>query len=130
MLSTYIPAIVFVLLGAVIGIAFTLLNGVLGTERPSEHKLDPYESGMQSEIKQGFRFGISFYLIAMLFLLFDIEVLFLYPIAVQLRAYGTFALVEMIVFIGLLLVAFGYVWRRGALSRRSSRASASASAST
>ena len=116
MLSTYIPAIVFVLLGTVIGVAFTLLNGVLGTDRPSEHKLDPYESGMPSEIKQGFRFGISFYLIAMLFLLFDIEVLFLYPIAVQLRAYGTFALVETVVFIALLFIAFIYVWRRGALT--------------
>jgi NADH-quinone oxidoreductase subunit A len=71
---------------------------------------------MPSEIKQGFRFGISFYLIAMLFLLFDIEVLFLYPIAVQLRAYGTFALVETVVFIALLFVAFVYVWRRGALT--------------
>jgi NADH-quinone oxidoreductase subunit A len=71
---------------------------------------------MPSEIKQGFRFGISFYLIAMLFLLFDIEVLFLYPIAVQLRAFGTFALIETTVFIGLLFVAFIYVWRRGALT--------------
>ena len=90
---------------------------------------------MPSEIKQGFRFGISFYLIAMLFLLFDIEVLFLYPIAVELRAFGTFALVETVVFIGLLLLAFVYVWRRGALdmevnrgsSAPSRRASASAS---
>jgi NADH-quinone oxidoreductase subunit A len=71
---------------------------------------------MPSEIKQGFRFGISFYMIAILFLLFDIEVLFLYPIAVELRAFGTFALLEMITFIVLLLVGFGYVWRRGALS--------------
>ena len=118
MLSTYAPAIVFVLLGTVIGVAFTWLNYVLGPSRDIEHKLDPYESGMPSEIKQGFRFGISFYLVAMLFLLFDIEVLFLYPIAVQLRAFGTFALVETIVFIVLLTVAFIYVWRRGALTWR------------
>ncbi len=71
---------------------------------------------MPSEIKQGFRFGISFYMIAILFLLFDIEVLFLYPIAVELRAFGTFALLETITFIGLLFVGFGYVWRRGALT--------------
>jgi NADH-quinone oxidoreductase subunit A len=71
---------------------------------------------MPSEIKQGFRFGISFYMIAILFLLFDIEVLFLYPIAVELRAFGTFALLETITFIVLLLVGFGYVWRRGALT--------------
>ena len=61
------------------------------------------------------RFGISFYLIAMLFILFDIEVVFLYPIAVVLRAYGSYAMVETIVFIVLLFVAFAYVWRRGAL---------------
>ena len=61
------------------------------------------------------RFGISFYLIAMLFILFDIEVVFLYPIAVELRSYGTYAMTETIVFIVLLLVAFAYVWRRGAL---------------
>ncbi len=107
---------VFVFLGLVIGVLFTWLNGVLGTRRANASKSDPYESGMASEIKQGFRFGISFYLIAMLFLLFDIEVLFLYPIAVVLREYGTFALVETGVFIGLLLVAFVYVWRRGALT--------------
>lgn len=117
-LSTYAPAIVFVLLGTVIGVAFTWLNYVLGPKRAVAHKLDPYESGMPSEIRHGFRFGISFYLVAMLFLLFDIEVLFLYPIAVELRAFGTFALVETIVFIGLLLVAFVYVWRRGALTWR------------
>ena len=116
MLSTYAPALVFVFLGTVIGIAFTLLNGLLGTPREIENKTDPYESGMASEIRQGFRFGISFYLIAMLLLLFDIEVLFLYPIAVQLRAFGTFALVETVVFIGLLAIAFVYVWRRGALT--------------
>ena len=61
------------------------------------------------------RFGISFYLIAMLFILFDIEVVFLYPIAVELRAYGSYALAETITFIVLLFVAFVYVWRRGAL---------------
>jgi NADH-quinone oxidoreductase subunit A len=64
------------------------------------------------------RFGISFYLIAMLFILFDIEVIFLYPVALQLRAFGSFALAETIVFIVLLFVAFLYVWRRGALEWR------------
>ena len=116
MLRAYAPAIVFVVLGTGIGVLFGYLNTVLGPKRAIDHKLDPYESGMPSEIRQGFRFGISFYLIAMLFLLFDIEVLFLYPIAVQLRAYGTFALVETVVFIALLFIAFIYVWRRGALT--------------
>jgi NADH-quinone oxidoreductase subunit A len=67
-------------------------------------------------VQKSFRFGISFYLIAMLFILFDIEVLFLYPVAIQLRSFGTFALVETLVFVVLLFVAFIYVWRRGALS--------------
>jgi NADH-quinone oxidoreductase subunit A len=117
-LRSYLPAIVFLLLGGGVGAAFTTLNSVLGPKRQIEHKADPYECGLPSEIKQGFRFGISFYLIAMLFILFDIEVIFLYPVAVQLRAFGSFALVETIVFIALLFVAFVYVWRRGALEWR------------
>jgi len=116
-LATYAPALIFIAIGATIGIVFGILNKFLGPPpRANNHKADPYESGMPSEIKQGFRFGISFYMIAILFLLFDIEVLFLYPIAVELRAFGTFALLETITFIALLFVGFGYVWRRGALT--------------
>jgi NADH-quinone oxidoreductase subunit A len=119
-LRTYFPAIIFVLLGAGVGGAFAVLNSVLGPphKKAIKSKTDPYECGLPSEIQQGFRFGISFYLIAMLFILFDIEVVFLYPVAVQLRAFGTFAMTETIVFIVLLLVAFVYVWRRGALEWR------------
>ena len=95
--------------------AFTFLNNVLGPHRPSRVKQDPYECGLPSEVTQSFRFGISFYLVAMLFILFDIEVVFLYPIAVRLDAFGTFALGELIVFVTLLLVAFVFVWRMGAL---------------
>ena len=115
MLKSYLPALVFLALGIGVGAAFVSLNSVLGPKRPSRTKLDPYESGLPSEVKKSFRFGVSFYLVAMLFILFDIEVVFLYPIAVQLDAIGVFALVEMIVFVVLLLVAFVYVWRRGAL---------------
>jgi NADH-quinone oxidoreductase subunit A len=114
-LRSYLPAIVFLVLGGVVGGAFAVLNSAIGPRRATPHKQDPYECGLPSEIKHGLRFGISFYLIAMLFILFDIEVVFLYPIAVELRAYGTFALIETIVFIALLFVAFAYVWRRGAL---------------
>ena len=116
-LATYAPALIFIAAGTTIAVVFGILNKFLGpAERANSHKADPYESGMPSEIKQGFRFGISFYMIAILFLLFDIEVLFLYPIAVQLRAFGVFALLETITFIVLLFVGFGYVWRRGALT--------------
>jgi NADH-quinone oxidoreductase subunit A len=114
-LRSYLPAIVFVALGGVVGGAFAFLNTFLGPRRTIKAKRDPYECGLPSEIKREFRFGISFYLIAMLFILFDIEVIFLFPIAVQLRAFGGFALGETIVFVALLVVAFVYVWRRGAL---------------
>jgi NADH-quinone oxidoreductase subunit A len=117
-LRSYLPAIVFVALGIGVGGLFVSINSLLGPSHPSVAKFDPYECGLPSEVKSGFRFGISFYLIAMLFILFDIEVIFLYPIAVQLREFGTFALIETCLFIGLLAVAFVYVWRRGALEWR------------
>ena len=115
MLRTYLPAIVFMLLGGGIGAVFAVLNALFGPRRPNRSKESPYECGLPSEVQRGFRFGISFYLVAMLFILFDIEVIFLYPIAVQLRAFGTFAMSETIVFVVLLMIAFVYVWRRGAL---------------
>jgi NADH-quinone oxidoreductase subunit A len=117
-LRSYLPAIVMIVLGAGVGIVFVVLNSYVGPRQQIKHKQDPYECGLPSDVRRGLRFGISFYLIAMLFLLFDIEVIFLYPIAIQLRAYGSFALVESVVFIALLLVAFAYVWRRGALQWR------------
>jgi NADH-quinone oxidoreductase subunit A len=117
-LNSYLPALVFVGLGTVVGIAFAVLNALFGPRRNIPNKQEPYECGLPSEVQQGFRFGISFYLIAMLFILFDIEVIFLYPVAIQLKAFGTFALVEIVVFIGLLMAAFVYVWRRGALEWR------------
>ena len=91
MLNGYLPAIVFVGLGTLIGLAFAVLNTLFGPRRAVAHKSDPYDCGLPSEIQQGFRFGISFYLIAMLFILFDIEVIFLYPVAIQLRSFGMFA---------------------------------------
>ena len=115
MLRSYLPAIVFLVLGGSIGVLFSVLNLLVGKRRPNRSKDTPYECGLPSEIQRGFRFGISFYLIAMLFILFDIEVIFIYPIAVQLRAFGTFALSETIVFVALLMLGFVYVWRRGAL---------------
>ena len=119
MLRSYLPAIVFLFLGVTVGAAFAVAQLLhRASAGRAATKADPYECGLPSEVKQGFRFGISFYLIAMLFILFDIEVIFLYPVAVQLAAFGTFALVETIVFIALLFVAFVYVWRRGALEWR------------
>jgi NADH-quinone oxidoreductase subunit A len=117
-IRAYLPAIVFVVLGIGLGVVFATLNSVLGPKvRWRRGSTDePYESGMPSEVKKSMRFGISFYLVAMLFILFDIETIFLFPVAVQLKAFGTFALWELVVFIVLLFVAFVYVWRRGALA--------------
>jgi NADH-quinone oxidoreductase subunit A len=119
-IRSYLPALVFVGLGTLIGLAFAVLNSLIGArvQRRQAATADPYECGLPSDVRKNFRFGISFYLIAMLFILFDIEVIFLYPVAVQLDAFGTFALVEIGVFIGLLAIAFIYVWRRGALEWR------------
>src|SRR5262245_63123245 len=96
-----------------------MVNGLVGPRRPSRVKSDPYECGLPTEVSRTFRFGVSFYMIAMLFILFDIEVVFLYPVGVILKAADSvFVLVEVLIFIVLLLVALIYVWRRGALEWR------------
>jgi NADH-quinone oxidoreductase subunit A len=122
MIRSYLPALVFLGLGAILGLVFATINSVLGKylgrNRAPRSQGDPYECGLPSEVRQNFRFGISFYLVAMLFILFDIETILLYPVALQLDAFGTFALIETIVFIVLLLIAYVYVWRRGALEWR------------
>jgi NADH-quinone oxidoreductase subunit A len=120
-LQSYLPVLVFVGLGALVGTAFALLNAVVGRKslRVRAAKADPYECGLPSEISRTFRFGVSFYMIAMLFILFDIEVVFLYPVGVILKAADSvFVLVELLIFVALLLVALIYVWRRGALDWR------------
>jgi len=122
MIRSYLPALVFLGLGALLGLIFATVNSFLGTylgrNRAPRSQGDPYECGLPSEVRENFRFGISFYLVAMLFILFDIETVLLYPVALQLDAFEVFALVEILVFIVLLLIAYVYVWRRGALEWR------------
>ena len=125
MLKSYLPILVFALLGLGVGGAFVMLNHLIGPKRPkrptaaSLRQTEPYESGIPVEPARGMRFGISFYLIAMLFILFDIEVVFLYPVGVILEdADSLLVLGELITFVVLLLVAFVYVWRKGALDWR------------
>jgi NADH-quinone oxidoreductase subunit A len=124
-LKSYLPILVFAFLGLGLGGAFVMLNHLIGPKRPqhptsaSRRQDEPYESGIPVEPAHGLRFGISFYLIAMLFILFDIEVVFLYPIGVILKgADSVFVLGELVTFVVLLLVAFVYVWRKGALDWR------------
>jgi NADH-quinone oxidoreductase subunit A len=125
MLKSYLPILVFAALGLGVGGAFVMLNHLIGPKRPrvpaaaSRRQGEPYESGIPVEPAGGMRFGVSFYLVAMLFILFDIEVVFLYPLGVILKgADSVFLLGELIAFVALLLVAFVYVWRKGALNWR------------
>ena len=123
MLKSYLPILVFAVLGLTVGGVFMMLNHLLGPKRANhdsavgKRQLEPYESGIPVEPAKNLRFGVSFYLIAMLFILFDIEVVFLYPVGVILNgADSVFVLGELITFIVLLMVAFVYVWRKGALN--------------
>jgi NADH-quinone oxidoreductase subunit A len=116
-LRSYLPAIVFLVMGLSVGLIFAMLNSWVGRKRPNEVKVkaDPYECGLPSDYKRGFRFGVSFYLVAMMFIIFDLEVILLFPVAVVLREFGMHAVGALSIFIGLLVVAFVYEWRRGAL---------------
>ncbi len=124
-LKSYLPILVFAVLGLTVGGAFAMLNHLIGPKKPakptaaSRRQGEPYESGIPVEAMKGFKFGVSFYLVAMLFILFDIEVVFLYPVGVILKgADSVFVLGELITFVALLLVAFVYAWRKGALDWR------------
>ena len=122
MLKTYFPILVFAFLGLTVGGVFAFLNHLIGPKKParatdaSRRQHEAYESGIPVEPVKNFRFGVSFYLLAMLFILFDIEVVFLYPVGVIMKgADSVFVLGELVTFVALLGIAFVYVWRKGAL---------------
>jgi NADH-quinone oxidoreductase subunit A len=121
-LKSYLPILVFAFLGLTVASVFAIVNHLVGPKKPklatsaSRRQGEPYESGIPVEPMKGFKFGVSFYLVAMLFILFDIEVVFLYPVGVILKgADSVFVLGELITFVVLLMIAFVYVWRKGAL---------------
>ena len=119
MLQSYLPVLVFAGLGILVGGVFALLNGVIGRRPQNPIKNQPYECGLPAQITRTFKFGVSFYMVAMLFILFDIEVVFLYPVGVIVQsAKSVFVLVEIGIFVTLLLVALVFVWARGALDWR------------
>jgi NADH-quinone oxidoreductase subunit A len=113
LLESYVPLLIYVLI--VLGLvgALLTLSFVLGPSKPHKKKLAPYESGIIPDTPAVRRLSVRFYLTAMLFIIFDVEAVFFYPWAVLLRQLKWFGLIEMLVFIGILLVALAYVWRNG-----------------
>ena len=114
-MESYIPIFMMLTAAALFGFVMVRLNELFGPKRPNEEKLSTYESGMEPVRTARERFSVKFYLVAVLFILFDIEVVFLYPWAVTFRELGVSGFVTMVVFIFVLLVGYFYVWRTGAL---------------
>ena len=118
-LSEYLPIVVLAALAVVFAAGSLAASALLRPHRPTPAKLAPYECGIEPErLPAGERFPVKFYVVAMLFIIFDIETIFLFPWAVGFRQLGLFGLVEMAVFIGLVLVAYVYVWKSGGLDWR------------
>ena len=112
---SYIPILVLILLATVFAVIALAVPAVLGPHRPTKARLEPYESGMLPYSDARRRFPVQYYVIAVLFILFDIEVIFLYPWAVMLRQLKLFGLIEMAVFLAILLIGYLYIWRKCAL---------------
>lgn len=122
LVQQYLPILVLIALASLIALVLIFASRILGPYRPNRKKLSPYESGMTPIGPAVRRLPVKFYLIAVLFILFDIEVIFFLPWAVIFRPWtdiaksrGVFLLIEMAVFIGILLVGYAYVWKKGAL---------------
>ena len=111
----YIPIILTLGAGLLLGVVLLKLHQWLGPHRPNDEKTSTYESGMEPVRSARERFSVKYYMVAMLFILFDIEVVFLYPWAVNFRALGLFGYGEMVVFIAILLVGYLYILKKGAL---------------
>jgi NADH-quinone oxidoreductase subunit A len=115
MLRNYLPIIMMMGVAALFGVVMGKINEIIGPKRPSEEKRTTYESGMEPVRSARERFSVKFYMVAMLFIVFDIEVVFLYPWAVSYKQLGVPGFVTMFVFIAILLVGYFYVWKKGAL---------------
>ncbi len=115
MLHSFLPIFIIFIVGIIIPIAALVLSALLGPRKASKRKLLPYESGMMPIGEAMQRLPVRFYVVAMLFILFDIEIIFLMPYALYFRHMGLFGLAEMGVFVAILLVGLAYVWRKGAL---------------
>lgn len=115
MLLDYLPILILVVLATLFAAGSIVLSALLGPRRPDPVKLSPYECGMEPVGTARERFSVKFYLVAMLFIIFDMEIVFLYPWAVVFRQLKLFGLIEMGIFLLILLVGYFYVWRKGGL---------------
>ena len=114
-LAEYLPSLLFLIVATGIGIALIIIGNVLGPKRPSADKLSPYECGFSAFENARAQFDVRYYLIAILFIVFDLEIAFMFPWALVFRELGVFGLIEMGVFMSLLVIGFIYVWKKGAL---------------
>ena len=114
-LKEYFPVLMFIIIGILVGVAPQVLGRVLGPHRPDEQKLSPYECGFEAFGDARMQFDVRFYLVAILFILFDLEVAFLVPWAVVVTDIGSTGFWAMMVFLGLLTIGLSYEWKKGAL---------------
>jgi len=115
MLENYLPVLVFIGVGLIVGVVMVALGFVLGTRRPDSEKLSPYECGFEAFEDARMKFDVRYYLVAILFIIFDLEIAFLFPWAIVLDEIGMVGFVAMTVFLGVLVVGFIYEWKKGAL---------------
>jgi NADH-quinone oxidoreductase subunit A len=114
-LAEYLPTLLFLIVAGGIGVALLVVGRVLGPQRPTAEKLSPYECGFGAFEDARMQFDVRYYLIAILFIVFDLEIAFVFPWALVFRELGVFGLIEMGVFLALLVIGFIYVWKKGAL---------------
>jgi NADH-quinone oxidoreductase subunit A len=114
-LEHYFPILLFILVGLAFGVVPMLAGWLLAPNRPDSEKLSPYECGFEAFEDARMKFDVRYYLIAILFILFDLEIAFLFPWAVVLKEIGMFGFLAMVIFLGILVVGFIYEWMKGAL---------------
>ncbi len=115
MLAEYFPVLLFIIVAVVVGVVPMVLGKLLGPSRPDAEKLSPYECGFEAFEDARMKFDVRYYLVAILFILFDLEIAFLFPWAVVLNEIGLFGFLSMMVFLAILVVGFVYEWMKGAL---------------
>jgi len=115
MLANYLPVLIFIIVGVVVGGVMIAAGAVLGPRRPDADKLSPYECGFEAFEDSRMKFDVRYYLVAILFIIFDLEIAFLFPWAIVLDQIGLFGFFAMMLFLGVLVVGFIYEWRKGAL---------------